>query len=531
MDEPQTLLDGDLLRDVVGRYHVVRLLGRGGMGAVYEVEHVHTGLRLAMKVLPAHRRGKEAVDRFRREVRILSRIQSEHVVRVTDADVIPELDGAPFLVMELLDGVDLESATVDQPVDRRDVVEWLRQVARGLSKAHGAGIVHRDLKPENLFLTSREDGTPLVKILDFGMAKLASEDGSPLTQSGQFLGTPHYMAPEQVQSGGPEIDEKTDLWAIGLIAFRWLAGKTYWKPGKLAQLFAQILTEPLVPPSTRAPSLGAEFDSWFLRSCNRDAGGRFGSVNEQVDALAAALGVRPSSQRPSPGRADPGPMPFETAPTEFGTTQLVRRPARDERLPCAPGTSSFLIKGIAYRGVLRMISACVRGGLRALLRDVTDERIAAYLDQPFLAFSRYDILPLYPLTAALARRLGKPLEVVAEEQGRSQARYDVENVYRRTFELMTLEDPAPGFVRLATAYYDFGECTADLIKPGHAVIRRRGLPKYVLPWFTPMHAAYGGEVVRMKGPRSVESNPRPPLAAGTKHGLQVVDLDTHVRWR
>jgi serine/threonine protein kinase len=291
-------------QEIAGRYRTVRLIGRGGMGAVYEVEHLHTGQRLAMKVLSAQRHGDDAVERFKREARAASRIQSDHVVRVTDADVAPELDGAPFIVMELLDGADLERVIAGGAAERSDVVEWLRQVARALAKAHDAGIVHRDLKPENLFLTRREDGRPLVKILDFGIAKMTADAG-PLTHSGQFLGTPYYMAPEQADTHGTPVTGRADLFSIGLIAFRLLTGSSYWKTGSLAQLLAQILTEPITAPSTRGSTLGPEFDLWFLRSCDREPDKRFASALEQVEALARSLGV------PAQGRSD---TPATTTP-------------------------------------------------------------------------------------------------------------------------------------------------------------------------------------------------------------------------
>ena len=275
-------------REIAGRYKVVRLIGKGGMGAVYEVEHLHTGQHLAMKVLTAHHHNA-AVERFKREARAASRIQSDHIVRVTDADVAPELDGSPFLVMEMLDGTDLEHAA-GEGASPESVVEWLRQVARGLAKAHDGGIIHRDLKPENLFLTKREDGRPLVKILDFGIAKL-TEEGATLTQSDQFLGTPAYMAPEQASNDGAPVTAAADLYSLGLIAFRLLVGRMYWKPGSLAQLLAQVLTEKMVPASERGSKLGPGFDGWLLRSCNRDATKRFASVTEQVEALAGALGL------------------------------------------------------------------------------------------------------------------------------------------------------------------------------------------------------------------------------------------------
>jgi eukaryotic-like serine/threonine-protein kinase len=267
------------------------------MGVVYEVEHLHTGQHLALKVLTAQ--PGASVERFKREARAASRIQSEHIVRVTDADVAPELGGAPFLVMELLEGADLEHVTGTTPASPEDVVTWLRQVAKALVKAHAAGIVHRDLKPENLFLTKREDATPLVKVLDFGIAKMSLE-GMALTQSDQFLGTPTFMAPEQADSAGRAVTARADNYALGLIAFKWLTGKSYWKQGSLAQLLAQLLAEPMPPPSARGSSFGPAFDAWFAKACARDPDQRFGSADEQIEALAEALGLPRASLSPTP---------------------------------------------------------------------------------------------------------------------------------------------------------------------------------------------------------------------------------------
>jgi serine/threonine-protein kinase len=258
------------------------------MGAVYMVEHTHTGQRLALKVLTTPQQNG-STERFKREARAASSIQSDHIVRVTDADVAPELGGAPFLVMELLEGDDLERVTADQPTPPDEVICWLGQVARALDKAHARGIVHRDLKPANLFLTKREDGSALVKILDFGIAKMVTE--ATLTQSDEFLGTPSFMAPEQTDSKGSPVTFRADLYALGLISFKFLTGRSYWKGGTLAQLFAQILVEAMPAPSERGATLGPEFDAWFLRACNREPSNRFGSAGEQVEALAAALGL------------------------------------------------------------------------------------------------------------------------------------------------------------------------------------------------------------------------------------------------
>jgi serine/threonine-protein kinase len=159
-----------------GKYRPLRLIARGGMGAVYEVVHANTGEHLALKLMSARSLlAPGLVDRFRREARIQSSVKSEHVVRVIDADVAPEIDGAPFLVMELLAGNDFERLCAERRPTPDEVVDWLRQAAQALDKAHKERIVHRDLKPENIFLAEREGLPPIVKILDFGVAKLMGE--------------------------------------------------------------------------------------------------------------------------------------------------------------------------------------------------------------------------------------------------------------------------------------------------------------------------------------------------------------------
>jgi serine/threonine protein kinase len=321
--------------EIAGRYRVVRTLGRGGMGIVYEVEHHHTGQHLALKVLISTHGlpqgvGAEAIERFKREARASGKIKSEHVVRITDADAAPELDGAPFLVMELLEGTDLGAITDDKPASRADVVNWLRQAARGLSRAHALGIVHRDLKPENIFLTHRDDGSPLVKVLDFGIAKTLA-DASVQTQSGQIIGTPMYMAPEQALAGTAPITTKTDLYALGLIAFRLLTGQYFWRDGSLASLVAQILYNPIEPPSKRFPALGAEFDAWFLRACAREPAERFDSAPEQIEALAKALGVAVHESEPGQSGKSRVVVPIEPSALGMAKTFDVSTPVLSVR--------------------------------------------------------------------------------------------------------------------------------------------------------------------------------------------------------
>jgi eukaryotic-like serine/threonine-protein kinase len=272
-----------------GRYRPIRLLKRGGVGAVYEVEHAHTGQHFALKVLRDRAFAEApAIERFRREARVSARIKSDHVVRVIDADVAAELGGAPYLVMELLVGEDLGRTCGDTPQVPDRVIGWLRQVTKALDKAHALGIVHRDLKPENLFLASREDGTSIVKILDFGIAKATLEGGASTT-SGEILGTPLFMAPEQAELDAGQVTPRADLFALGLIAHKLLTGRHYWQCRFFVQLVREICLQPMALPSERGSTHGRAFDAWFARACHRDPAQRFESASAQVDALAAAL--------------------------------------------------------------------------------------------------------------------------------------------------------------------------------------------------------------------------------------------------
>src|SRR4051794_12424620 len=209
---------------IAGRYVPVRVIARGGMGVVYEVEHATTGERLALKVIDLGAGAPpEMLGRFKREARASARIKSDHVVRVLDADVAPELGGAPFLVMELLTGTDLYQRVLAARPAPATAGGWLRQIAGAMDKAHGLGIVHRDLKPENLFLATQESGPPIVKVLDFGIVKMNGA-GMTVTASDEIIGTPRYMAPEQAMAGAP-VTAASDLYALGLVAFWLLTGE------------------------------------------------------------------------------------------------------------------------------------------------------------------------------------------------------------------------------------------------------------------------------------------------------------------
>jgi serine/threonine-protein kinase len=264
------------------------------MGAVYEVVHANTGEHLALKLMLARSlMAPDLVERFRREARIHSSVKSEHVVRVLDADVAPELDDAPFLVMELLKGQDFERICLERKPSTTEVLDWVRQLGVALDKAHAEGIVHRDLKPENLFLAEREGLSPIVKILDFGIAKMATETTGQSTATGQILGTPRYMAPEQAV-GAKEVSAAADRFALGLIAYRLLSGRHYFTSDNWVALLREVAQGPTSRPSELGCDRGAAFDVWFARACAFAPKDRFSTCAEQVDGLARALeGIPP----------------------------------------------------------------------------------------------------------------------------------------------------------------------------------------------------------------------------------------------
>jgi tRNA A-37 threonylcarbamoyl transferase component Bud32 len=281
------------------RYRVVRALGVGGMGAIYEVQDAVTRARRALKVMRPDVVGDpEMRARFAREARITGDVESDHIVRVSDAG-IDEASGTPFIVMDLLRGEDLGRALAERgALPPAEVVACLAQVALALDKMHAAGIVHRDLKPENLFMTRRDDGSPCVKVLDFGIAKVVAKSPS-VDPSTQIVGTPLYMAPEQIQ-GARDIGPRADLYALAHLAYALLTGKPYWAEEQAAirsgfTLLTTIVAGPVEAPVARAARAGvalpAAFDGWFARAAAIRPEGRFERASETVDALGQALGV------------------------------------------------------------------------------------------------------------------------------------------------------------------------------------------------------------------------------------------------
>jgi serine/threonine protein kinase len=524
----------DLLKGVrLGPYQVGPLIGHGATASVFEGTHTGLGKRVAIKVMHEHLTSDEEMRaRFVREGRVAARLDHPNVVGILDVGV--EGDVA-YLVMERLTGQDGAQFLRDRKrVSIAEALDVVLPVAAALAFAHDQGIVHRDLKPANVFLSRDHHGDVQPKIVDFGLSKLMTTmvETAPLTAHDTVIGTLQYMSPEQT-FGTKRAGAKADQYALGAILYEAVTGQPPFEDESFYALLEKVRHAPLPPPSRRLPGLPEAFDEVVMRALARDPDERYPDVRALARALVpmadprtAVRWERDFSATPStPVAIPPSVREPDAAPS---TQSSAVRPLT--RLPFPPGTSPFHIKGIAYRGVMRLVERRVPGGLEALGRELDDERILPFLRQPFLASSWCDLLPMLPINVALARLLEKPVEVLGREQGAEQARYDVEQVYRRLFEAMTFDNVAVILARFERQYYDFGDGIGELIAPGHIVMRRLGAPEFVLPWFAPMHAAYAEQILRMKGATFVESTVSPPIPAGTRESLAVVDLDTHLLW-
>jgi len=278
---------------VAGKFRLTRLLGRGGMGAVWEGTHTTLGSRVAVKFIDAeYAESPEARSRFENEARAAARLRSKHVVEVYDHGVSD--DGRPFIEMEFLDGEPL-----DKRLDRvgrltaKETAHIVLQVCRGLTKAHAAGIVHRDLKPENVFLVwDEEEGTDVAKVVDFGIAKFSetSMGSSSATRTGSVLGTPHYMSPEQAR-GLRSVDARSDLWSVAVIAYRCMVGALPFEGEAVGDLLVKLCTAPIPVPSLLVPDVPPSFDAWLQRALNRDPAQRFANAAQLAESLAAVCGL------------------------------------------------------------------------------------------------------------------------------------------------------------------------------------------------------------------------------------------------
>ena len=316
---------------IAGKYRVESTLGFGGMGVVIAARHLQLDERVAIKVLRDDvTLDAEHIERFLREAQAAVRLKSEHVARIQDVGTLP--DGKPFMVMELLEGLDLGRVLQDQgQLARARAVDLVLEACDAIAEAHSIGIIHRDIKPANLFVTTRRDGTPLLKVLDFGISKAQSTAELSLTQTSSMLGTPAYMSPEQMRSARTA-DARSDIWSLGTVLYELVEGNPPFEANNFAELCVAVATEN-PRPMRRAP----EIQPVLERALAKSPDDRFPSIAELADALEPFASDAQRARRqvnsifrllgkqPPPGR-DATPTP--TAPHRDSSSALAR-PQRD----------------------------------------------------------------------------------------------------------------------------------------------------------------------------------------------------------
>ncbi len=277
-----TAMDAGLAPGVVllGKYRIEAVLGRGGMGVVLRVTHLHLGEEHALKILPPEVAiVPESHARFLHEAQAASRLRGEHVTRVSDVGVLPS--GAPYMVMEYLRGIDLAQLLVQRRVlPPGEAVDYILQACEALAEAHANGIIHRDIKPNNLFLAARPDGSPLLKVLDFGISKLSV--GGAMTRTDVVMGTPGYMSPEQMKSSR-NADPRSDIWSLGVVLYECVNGRRPFDAEDFTAIVLQVVNNEVAAMDPRVPR---GLQSAVLRCLEKDRDRRFRAVAELAAALA-----------------------------------------------------------------------------------------------------------------------------------------------------------------------------------------------------------------------------------------------------
>jgi serine/threonine protein kinase len=336
---------------VAGKYRIEEVIGEGGMGAVFAATHALTSKRVALKwMLPELAADQGAVQRFMREAQAAGRIDHPNVVDVYD---VGEHEGSIFLVMEYLQGETLTAAFRRGGLDARQVIQLLLPAMRGVSAAHAMGVVHRDLKPDNIFLSRGADGSYREpKVLDFGISKVSSIGDSQqinprLTRTGAVMGTPYYMSPEQIR-GSAEVDQRTDVYAFGVILYEALTGHVPFDADAYSALILEIATGTPKRPRDLKPELPTKLEDVVLKAMAREPDQRFPTVEKLARALEPfAEGATFNVDRPDPTRS----RTLGSATTPFTSEGPAQVPVQRGSLGIVVGVLLLLLGGgvWAYR--------------------------------------------------------------------------------------------------------------------------------------------------------------------------------------
>ncbi len=342
---------GDTL---AGKYSVVRVIGRGGMGVVFEAMHLRLRQRVAIKMMaPDLCTSPSVVARFEREARAAAQLRSRHAVRVIDVDELP--GGTPFMVMELLSGRDL-GAEIEQRQRRiavRDAVRWVLEACTAMAEAHALGIVHRDLKPGNLFLCSEGD-QQLIKVLDFGISKVTGDHDVSVTTTAALLGTPLYMSPEQVRSA-KNVDARSDIWALGVILYELVTGCRPFDGETATAIAARIVADAAMPARELRPDLPEGVARTIETCLMKDAVRRFPDVASLAAALAPFAPERRATEASLPHAATlpsdaPPSAPVGSVPTTAATAPVSSRIPGVRPLAGTP--ARWILAGLAAGGIV-----------------------------------------------------------------------------------------------------------------------------------------------------------------------------------
>jgi len=559
---------------VDGRFTILERAGVGGMGSVYRALDRNGRNLVALKVLHAPDPTSQA--RFLKEAKALSGIEHPYIVKYVTHGITP--DQTPYLVMEWLEGESLDRRLARGQLRLEDAVDLARRVALALGAAHARGVVHRDVKPSNVFLV--DGAIDKVRLLDFGIARLA-EASSGLTRTGNVLGTPGYMAPEQARGDKYVVDARADVFSLGCVLFESLAGQVPFHGPHAIAIITKLLSEEAPKLRDFRHDVPEALDSLLARMLAREPSARpaDGSAvagalealqatggNRSVDHAPASMrgrqlssldlfpSIPPSGPPPSsdpmlgiaatmPGLSSirdltdssghrPSSPPPEPRSSRFDLPPPSVPPGSDrrwfERMPRPPGKSPFRVKGLAYKGLVHYVSTKVDGGMSAVAGSIREPMLRDYIMQPFLASSYYDFLPLVAASAAVALLTNVPLEIFGQSQGRAQAKYDAEHAYRTFIQGRSIADFPSRFKIIATRYYDFGEWEANSFSPNTLTFVERGIPAWAIPWFSPLQSGYISTLVGLVAKRDASVTVYPTRRDSSVEGMQTVILEMDV---